>query len=99
MEKPISTGRRGYLFAVTTWILGGKLQLNWAYSSALHHSETAEKLADDFVESLRSLITLSSSTEAARFAPSDFPLAGLDEKGVSELEYSLAETDDSGDGL
>jgi len=87
------------LFAVTTWILGGKFQLNLAYSSALHHSETADKLGDDFVESLRSLITLSSSTDTAGFTPSDFPLAGLDEKGVSELEYALAETDDSGDGL
>jgi hypothetical protein len=59
----------------------------------------ADKLADDFVESRLGLITLSSSTDAARFTPSDFPLVGLDEKGVSELEYALAETDDPGDGL
>jgi hypothetical protein len=44
---------------------------------------------------VRKLITLSVSPEAERFSLSDFPLAGFDEKGVSELEYALAETGES----
>lgn len=44
---------------------------------------------------MRKLITLPISTEAGRFSPSDFPLAGLDEEGLLELEYALADTGES----
>jgi amino acid adenylation domain-containing protein/non-ribosomal peptide synthase protein (TIGR01720 family) len=86
---------RGYLFEVRTYITDGKLRITWVYSNALHRSATVDKLIEGFVDTLQKLITLSASTEAERFSPSDFPLAGLDEKGLLELEYALAETGES----
>jgi amino acid adenylation domain-containing protein/non-ribosomal peptide synthase protein (TIGR01720 family) len=85
---------RSYLFEVTTLVLGGKLQLTWTYSRTIHTVATAEMLADRFMETLRSLIAPSASAESASLTPSDFPLAGLDEKGLLDLEYALAEADE-----
>ena len=86
---------RGCVFEVSTFITDGKLGVKWDYSSALHSSATADKLADDFMESVRELIALSAPTETETFGLSDFPLAGLDEKGLLELECALAEADES----
>jgi non-ribosomal peptide synthase protein (TIGR01720 family) len=86
---------RGYLFEVRAYIIDGKLGITWVYSNALHRSATVDKLFDEFVRTVRKLITLSVSTEAERFSPSDFPLADLNEKGLLELEYALAETGES----
>ncbi|MFZ1006516.1 MAG: condensation domain-containing protein, partial [Candidatus Sulfotelmatobacter sp.] len=88
---------RSYFFEVSTFIRDGKLEMNWIYSNALHKSATANKLADEFIESVRELIALSTSTETERFSPSDFPLAGLDEKGLLELEYALSAADHADD--
>jgi hypothetical protein len=76
-------------------LLTEKLGITGVYSSALHRSATVDKLFDEFVRAVRKLITLSVSTEAEKFSPSDFLLAGLDEKGLLELEYALAETGES----
>jgi phthiocerol/phenolphthiocerol synthesis type-I polyketide synthase E len=100
LNEPVAHTRdprtgRGCLFEVSTLITDGKLWVKWDYSSALHSSATADQLAADFMESVRELIALSASTEAETFSPSDFPLAGLDEKGLLELEDALAEADES----
>jgi amino acid adenylation domain-containing protein/non-ribosomal peptide synthase protein (TIGR01720 family) len=63
------------------------LSLSWAYSSALHDEATIAALAESFLAALRGLIRHCRSPGAGSFTPSDFPLAGLDQR---QLDRCLA---------
>ncbi|MBW4543130.1 MAG: amino acid adenylation domain-containing protein [Symplocastrum torsivum CPER-KK1] len=79
-------GSRGYLLEVNGLVVKNQLQLHWTYSETIHKRVTVERLAESFVEALRSLIAHCQSSDAGGFTPSDFPLAQL---GQDELDAVL----------
>jgi non-ribosomal peptide synthase protein (TIGR01720 family) len=79
-----------YLLQVQGSVLGGQLRMSWTYSEAFHHRETIERLSQDFITELRSLIAHCLSPEAGGYTPSDLPEAGLTQ---GELDDVLARLD------
>jgi amino acid adenylation domain-containing protein/non-ribosomal peptide synthase protein (TIGR01720 family) len=71
------TGYRAHLLDINSFIVEGQLQIDWTYSSNIHHAKTIENLAQAFVEQLQALVDHCLSPEAGGFTPSDFPLAQL----------------------
>lgn len=65
-------GRRSYLIEINGLVTGGRLQMDWTYSEAIHKRETVESLAESFMKALRSLINYDRSPEPIGFTPSDF---------------------------
>ncbi|MEH2178693.1 amino acid adenylation domain-containing protein [Nostoc sp.] len=58
---------RSYLLDVNGIVAGGQLQINWTYSSAIHHRTTIERLAENFIEALREIIAHCQSLRTARY--------------------------------
>jgi non-ribosomal peptide synthase protein (TIGR01720 family) len=46
-----------YLFSLNSWIAAGRLHVDWIFSEQLYHRKTVERLKQDFLAGLRSLIT------------------------------------------
>jgi non-ribosomal peptide synthase protein (TIGR01720 family) len=76
--------RRAHLLDVNALIAGGRLQVEWTYSEAVHARKTVEAVARRFEEALRGLIEHCRSG-AGGYTPSDFPLAGLDADALERL--------------
>jgi len=81
---------RSHLLDVNGLIVEGQLHLDWIYSSNLHQRATIEGLAQNFVVTLRSLITHCQSPETGGYTPSDFPEINLNQEKLDEV---LAEID------
>ncbi|BAY99585.1 amino acid adenylation domain protein [Tolypothrix tenuis PCC 7101] len=80
-----SRGKRNCLLEVNGLIVGGQLRLDWTYSKALHELATVEKLAQGYIEALRSLIVHCQSPNAGGFTPSDFPQMQFSQQELDEL--------------
>lgn len=78
-------GIRPHLLQVTGLIDRGQLQVNWTYSENVHRRTTVEHLAQNFVETLRSLLTHCQSPEAGGYTPSDFSAANISQTDLSKL--------------
>jgi len=87
-------GERSYLLNVNGLIVGEQFQLNWTYSQAIHKQTTIEKLAQSFIEVLRSLIKHCQSLDSVVYTPSDFPLAKLNQKQLDTLKTQFPELED-----
>ena len=80
---------RGYLLNIIGAVTGGELRLEWTYSENIHRRETIERLADGYLEELRTLIANSRSRDAASFSPSDFPQANLSQDELNKVLAKL----------
>jgi non-ribosomal peptide synthase protein (TIGR01720 family) len=80
-----AAGKRPHLIDVIGIIAAGKLRLEWAYSSAVYDRATIEYLANRYADALRGIIAHCKSPDAGGYTPSDFPLAGLDNDGLSQV--------------
>ncbi|ACK73818.1 amino acid adenylation domain protein (plasmid) [Gloeothece citriformis PCC 7424] len=78
-------GKRAYLLDINGFVLEGQLRLNWTYSHQIHASKTIERLADGFIDALRSIITHCQSPNAGGYTPRDFPQAKLNQKDLNKL--------------
>jgi amino acid adenylation domain-containing protein/non-ribosomal peptide synthase protein (TIGR01720 family) len=87
-------GKRSHLLEINGWVSGGQLRLHWTYSKNLYRTATVEKLAQQFVAVLKSLITHCQSSEAGGYTPSDFPLAKLDQQQLDELTARNQQVED-----
>jgi non-ribosomal peptide synthase protein (TIGR01720 family) len=85
-------GKRSHLLEINALVVEDRLQLNWAYSEKVHRRATIEKLAENFVKSLRSLIAHCLSPEAGGYTPSDFPDADLNQEVLDDLIADLDES-------
>jgi amino acid adenylation domain-containing protein/non-ribosomal peptide synthase protein (TIGR01720 family) len=85
-------GRRSHLLDVNGLIVGGRLYVEWTYSEKLHQRATVERLAQHFIEALRSLIAHCQSPEAEDDTWPDFPLARLDERTLNRLAALIGST-------
>jgi len=87
-------GKRSNLLDFSAGVLGGKLWIGCTYSTNLYNRETIETITSAFVEALRSLATMRVDSPAKAFAPSDFPLARLDEKSLTKLSSDYPNLED-----
>src|SRR4030095_2152521 len=72
-------GNRRELLSINGRVIRGQLQLDWNYSEKFHRRATIERLAQDFIDALRELISYCGSPQAGGFTPSDFPQADLNQ--------------------
>jgi len=63
---------RTYVLEINSFVTEGCLQLDWTYSTAMHKPSTIAKLAQDYIQALRSLITHCQSPNTGGYTPSDF---------------------------
>jgi len=82
-------GERTHLLEISGTVAGGRLQMVWSYSRAVHRRETISQLAARFIEALQEMIIHCASPEAGGFTPSDFPEADLTQKELDELVAEL----------
>jgi non-ribosomal peptide synthase protein (TIGR01720 family) len=87
-------GKRSNLLDFSAGVLGGKLWIGCTYSSNLYNRETIETITSAFVAALKSLATTRVDSPAKAFAPSDFPLAHLDEKSLGKLTAGYPNLED-----
>lgn len=78
-------GRRSHLLRINGSIMGGRLQLAWAYSENIHRRQTVETLAENFINALRAVISHCLTPEAGGFTSSDFPQADVRQEDLDKL--------------
>jgi amino acid adenylation domain-containing protein/non-ribosomal peptide synthase protein (TIGR01720 family) len=78
-----SRGKRSYLIEVDAYIKDGQLQVLWDYSGLLHHRETIQQLAGNFIGKLRALIHHCAERE---YTPSDFSLVKLTQQQIDRIQ-------------
>jgi non-ribosomal peptide synthase protein (TIGR01720 family) len=83
--------RRSHLLSINSLVANGRLRIDWGYSEAVHRRGTIERLAQNFIEALRSLIHHCTSPGAGGYTPSDFVETGLDQEGLDRLISELSE--------
>ena len=71
---PLRAGaaERLYKLQLVCSVVGGELQINWEYSSEIHHVETVTQLAAEYVAELERLIRHCQSPDAAVLQPPIF---------------------------
>ncbi|MEH2243328.1 amino acid adenylation domain-containing protein [Nostoc sp.] len=82
-------GLRGNLLDINAMVVADKLRLDWMYSQNIHDRTTVERLAENFIVALRSLITHCQSQDAGGYTPSDFPQMQLSSQELDELLTEL----------
>jgi non-ribosomal peptide synthase protein (TIGR01720 family) len=68
-----ASNARAHLIDISAHVRDGRLQMQWAYSTAIHQTSTVEAVAASFVAHLQNLIEHCEASEGG-FTPSDFPL-------------------------
>jgi non-ribosomal peptide synthase protein (TIGR01720 family) len=76
---------RSHLLDINALVSNGRLELVWGYSENLHRRATIERLARDYVDTLRSLIAEPRAAAASGYAPSDFPDAELSREQLANV--------------
>jgi len=77
-------GYRSHVLEISGSVMNGQLQMMWIYSKNIHKYETIEKLADSFMEQLRSIIRHCQATDEIGFSATDF----------KDFEWSQDDIDD-----
>ena len=86
--------KRRHAFEVNCMTIGGRLDVQWTFSSALHRRESVQLAADGFLSSLRELIQHCVQTDANGYTPSDFPLCGLSQSELDDLVAGDSDIED-----
>jgi non-ribosomal peptide synthase protein (TIGR01720 family) len=89
-------GSRRYLLEVNGRLADGQLQFDWTYSEHIHRRDTIERVAQNFIEALRTLIVHYQSPGAWGVTPSDFPKMKLSQLELDELIAALGEPAEGG---
>ena len=65
-------GKRSHLIEINALIVQNQLKVDWIYSQNVHSQETVERLAQDFLSVLFSLLSNAQSSSEPNYTPSDF---------------------------
>ncbi|MEH2156362.1 MAG: amino acid adenylation domain-containing protein [Nostoc sp.] len=76
---------RDHLFDINALVVEGKLGIEWTYDSHIHTRSTVEKLAQSYIQSIRSIIEHCQLKENRGCTPSDFPDTQLNQLELDEL--------------
>jgi len=77
--------RRTHALEVLCLVRAGGLEIEWAYHPAIHRRETIERVAQDFLAALSTIIAHCLAADAGGRTPSDFPLAALSQEALDKL--------------
>ncbi|MEO1353029.1 MAG: amino acid adenylation domain-containing protein, partial [Cyanobacteria bacterium J06635_15] len=83
------TQHRNYLLDINALVVEGKFQVSWTYSRNIHDRTTVEKLAQSYLQAIRTLIEHCQLEDTFGYTPSDFPDAQLDQVDIDEILESL----------
>jgi amino acid adenylation domain-containing protein/non-ribosomal peptide synthase protein (TIGR01720 family) len=84
--------RRRHLIEINGEICGGRLRIHWEFSRNHHRRATIERVAADYMSRLEELIKHCRSPKQARFTPSDFAQAGINQKELDKLVAAVAQS-------
>ena len=87
-------GPLGNPLALNSKVFGGELDLSWTYSGAMFDTATIQRLADDYVQELTTLIGHCCDSANRGVTPSDFPLAQLSQAQLDALVLEPQGIDD-----
>ena len=76
---------RSHLLDVNALVVNGELQITWTYSSNIYSHNTIEKLAENYLQAIQSIIEHCQLESNKGYTPSDFPLAQLNQLEIDEL--------------
>ncbi|MDF5729956.1 MAG: amino acid adenylation domain-containing protein [Rhizonema sp. PD38] len=76
---------RDHLLDISALVVEGELQIDWTYSCHVHTHTTVEKLAQSYIQAIRSIIEHCQSQENRGYTPSDFPDAQLNQLELDGL--------------
>ncbi len=86
LDSAVSDGSgRAHLLDVVGRVDADSLGLTWYYSHGVHTAETVERLAAELVAALGEVVAHCAAPGAGGRTPSDFPLAGLDQRQVDRI--------------
>ncbi len=88
-RSPDST-RRTWI-DIGAMVRDGRLQVRWTYSERIHDTATMGRLAEAFVDELRSLVRHCAEAANHGLTPSDVPLAGLTQAQLDALALPAAD--------
>jgi len=80
---------RSHSISINGSIIGGALHISWMFSKAMYRRETMQRLALNFIGSLREIIAHCQSPEAGGYTPSDFADVELEQEELDELMTEL----------
>ena len=80
---------RPHILDVNALVVEGELQINWTYSINMHSHITVEKLAQNYLNAIRSIIEHCQLEENIGYTQSDFPLVQINQLELDELLESL----------
>jgi non-ribosomal peptide synthase protein (TIGR01720 family) len=83
------SAQRRYLIEIDAGITAGQLQLRWTYSEQVYQRATIARLLDAWLAALQDVIEHCLSPDAGGYTPSDFPEAGLDQRGLDKFMARL----------
>jgi non-ribosomal peptide synthase protein (TIGR01720 family) len=81
--------RRSYVFDITAHITARTLQINWNYATRLHRGVMIRRLATRFLHHLCALLQTDMNRAQSAYAPSDFPLAQLNQSQLDAVAETL----------
>ncbi|MDJ0674318.1 MAG: amino acid adenylation domain-containing protein [Calothrix sp. MO_167.B42] len=87
-------GLRPHVLDIIAIVVEGKLQVNWLYSSHLHHQETIAKWAKDFEQNLLAILAHCTQPGVGTYTPSDFPLLHSSQSYLSRLSTQFPNLED-----
>jgi non-ribosomal peptide synthase protein (TIGR01720 family) len=82
-------GRRVYLLEISGWLAEGQLHFDWRYSAQIHRHDSVRRMADRFLDALRSLTHYCRTHTFKGYAAADFPQANLSQADLDELLATL----------
>jgi amino acid adenylation domain-containing protein/non-ribosomal peptide synthase protein (TIGR01720 family) len=91
-EARSGRARRAQLLEVNGLVSRGVLTMQWIYSERLHHGLTIERIAADYMDTLRAYIGHCLSPAAGGVTASDFPEAELNQDELEALIAQLSDT-------
>lgn len=81
-----------YKLEINSYVVGGKLRMEWTFSEREYERKTVEGLAHRYMEHLQELIEVCTSEHAGGYTPSDFPEANLSQEELDELLAEFGES-------
>ncbi|MFV3291893.1 non-ribosomal peptide synthase/polyketide synthase [Pseudomonas sp. NY11955] len=80
----------GSLLAINGQVYAGELKLGWTFSRERFDTATIERLAEEYAEELKVLISHCCQADQCGVTPSDFPLASLSQAQLDSLPIPTA---------
>jgi non-ribosomal peptide synthase protein (TIGR01720 family) len=84
-ERIYGGNQRSHKLTVVGSVRGGKLGMTWKYNPNVHRHETIQRVAGDYIESLKAIIEHCRLPESKGFTPSDFPTVTFNQQQLDKL--------------